>query len=81
MFRNYDSWKLDTPPRYEDAVPPDPREDAGADPDEALLSAARECLEVMAGWGLDGYSAYGALLSAVDAKERARNEAAKSVIR
>lgn len=30
----YDSWKLDAPPRFEDAVPPDPSEDDDEDADE-----------------------------------------------
>ena len=33
MPDRFDQWKLDTPPRFEDAVPPDPTEDADVDED------------------------------------------------
>ena len=66
---------------YTEPLPPRPADDAGRDVDGNLLDACRRMLEEVGELGFDFLPSYAVMLAAVDAKEWARNEAAKEQVR
>ena len=63
---------------YTEPLPPRPADDAGRDVDGNLLDACRRMLEEVGELGFDFLPSYAAMLAALDAKERAVIDEAKS---